>query len=237
MPMPAPLTGRLGGDQQFDEALGDKAAHAVVDAPAGQDHLRVIAGRLGPRGQIIGVDADAMSADEPRRERQKIPFRGGRRQHLAGRNAEPVEDDRQFVHQRDVEVALRILDNLRGFGDFDRRGAMQAGLDDPAIDRGDPLQRLLVLAGDDLDDGFEPVPLVAGIDALGRIAELEIDPLPQPRGLGEQRPAHLAGKPGINRRFEDDDRSRLEPRPDQRAGLGQRRADRGAVRHRSGSAP
>jgi hypothetical protein len=88
----------IRGDQQLDETLRDKAAHAVVDAPAGEDHLWVIAGRLGPRGQIIRVDADAVPPDQARGERQKIPFRPGRQQHLLGRDTEPVEDDRQFVH-------------------------------------------------------------------------------------------------------------------------------------------
>ncbi len=55
---------------------------------------------------------------------------------------------------------------------------MDAGLDDLAVDRGDPLQGLVVLAGDDLGDGFEPVLRVAGIDPLRRIAELEVDALP-----------------------------------------------------------
>ena len=40
------------------------------------------------------------------------------------------------------------------------------GIDDAPIDPGDALQSLGVFAGDDLDDGFEPVLLVARIDAL-----------------------------------------------------------------------
>jgi hypothetical protein len=54
----------------------------------------------------VAVDADAVSADQARRERQEIPFRAGRLQHLLGWIAELDENDRQLVHQRDVEVAL-----------------------------------------------------------------------------------------------------------------------------------
>src|SRR5437016_955526 len=72
----------LGGDQELDETLRDKAPHAVIDAPAGEDHLRVVARRLGPRGQVIGIDPDAVPADEARRERQEIPFGARRLQHF-----------------------------------------------------------------------------------------------------------------------------------------------------------
>jgi len=35
----------------------------------------------------------------------------------------------QLVHQRDVEVALRVFDYLGGFGDTDRRRAVYPGAD------------------------------------------------------------------------------------------------------------
>jgi hypothetical protein len=51
------------------------------------------------------------------------PGRNGRKfhlvpaglEHLGGVDADLVEDQRQLVHQRDVEVALRVLDHLGGF--------------------------------------------------------------------------------------------------------------------------
>ena len=66
----------------------------------------------------------------------------GRLEHVRGRDAEPVENHRQLVHQRDVEIALRVLDDLRGLGDLDAGRAMDAGCDDRPIDRGDALERL-----------------------------------------------------------------------------------------------
>ena len=51
---------------------------------------------------------------------------------------------------------------------------MNAGGDHRAVDRGDDIERLGILRRDDLGDGLEAVHLVAGIDALGRIADVEI---------------------------------------------------------------
>ena len=87
----------------------------------------MIAGLFGAIGQVIGIDADAVAADKSRLKRQEIPFgpRGG--QHVAGVDAERMEDQRQLVHEGDVEIALGILDDLGGFCDLDRGRAMDAG--------------------------------------------------------------------------------------------------------------
>jgi len=44
-----------------------------------------------------------------------------------GIDPEAMENNRQFVHQRDIDVALGIFDNLGRFGDLDRRGLMHSG--------------------------------------------------------------------------------------------------------------
>ena len=160
----------------------------------------------------------------PGRERQEIPFRSGRRQHVAGRDFKPIENDRQLVHQRDVEIALGVFDDLRRFGDFDRGRPMDAGRGRSPIHRGDPLQRFLVLSGDDFGDRLQPMLAIAGIDPLRRIAELEIHAL-----LGDLMPSPATARrcsrvsPGIDGRFEYDDRTGPQPRADQRAGAFDRR--------------
>ena len=53
---------------------------------------------------------------------------------IQGVDAEFAEDQRQFVHQGDVEVALGVLDNLGRFGDADAAGAVGAGGDDLAVE-------------------------------------------------------------------------------------------------------
>src|SRR6266478_290513 len=76
------LHGPLRRDQQLDETLRYKVAHAVINATAGKYYLRIITGRLGAGGKVIRVDTDAVSANQTRLERQEIPFRAGRLQDL-----------------------------------------------------------------------------------------------------------------------------------------------------------
>src|SRR6476646_9825562 len=61
-------------NQLLDRLFGDEFAHAVVDAPAGQDHLGVVAELLRLMCQIVGVDADTMTADQTGTKRQEIPL-------------------------------------------------------------------------------------------------------------------------------------------------------------------
>ena len=55
----------------------------------------------------------------PGPERQEIPLGAGRGEHFARVDAEAIEEQRQLVDERDVDVALRVLDDLRRFGDAD----------------------------------------------------------------------------------------------------------------------
>ena len=103
----------------------------------------MIAGLFGAIGQVIRIDADAVAADQPRLKRHEIPFGPRRRQHVAGVDVERLEDQRQLVHERDVEIALGVLDDLGGFGDLDRGRAVDAGGDDRAVDVGDDVERRL----------------------------------------------------------------------------------------------
>ena len=160
------------------------------------------------------------------------PGRNGRKFHLVPAASSTsvvsmpmlVEDQRELVHQRDVEVALRVLDDLRRLGHLDRRRPVHAGGDDRSIDAGDPLERLGDLARDDLDDlGRSVCSLVAGVDALGRIAERRSPPPLDARCSLEHRHADLLGGAGIHRRLVDDDRAALEVLPDRLARAEQRR--------------
>jgi hypothetical protein len=103
-------------DHRLDQLAGDIGAHAVVDPPPGQDHVRMIAQHLRLVRQVIGIDADAVPADKAGPEIEEIPFGPGGRQHRLGIDAHAVEDDRQLVDEGDVEIALGVLDHLGGFG-------------------------------------------------------------------------------------------------------------------------
>ena len=106
-------------DHAFDRLVGDVLAHAVVDATPGKDDLRVVAEHLGLVGQIVGIDADAVPAHQAGPERQEVPLRARRLEHLERVDTDAMKDQRQFVDECDVEVALRVLDDLGRFGDLD----------------------------------------------------------------------------------------------------------------------
>ena len=73
-------------------------------------------------------------------------YRGGpddvSRVHEARLDPQPVENDREFVHQRDIQVALGILDHLGRLGYPDAAGRVRAGLDDTGIQRIDECRGL-----------------------------------------------------------------------------------------------
>ena len=81
-------------------------------------------------------------------------------------DAKLVEDERQLVHERDVEIALGVLDDLGRLGDLDRRGPEHARLHDPAIEPRNLLERFRIAPRDDLHDVRQGVLAVAGVDAL-----------------------------------------------------------------------
>lgn len=135
---------------------------------------------------------------------------GGCRQHAAGVDPECLENRGQFVHEGDVQIASGVLDHLGGFRDLDRGRAVNAGGDHRAIDIRDDVERLRVLGGDDLGDGLRAMLLVAGIDALGRISDIEIRACLQATAALQDGHAILFDGAGIDRRFIDHDIASLE---------------------------
>ena len=127
IPTRAPCDRPSARREHLDHRCATIRADAVVDAAAREDHLGLVAELLRLRRQVVRVDADAVTADQARAELQEVPLRAGRVEHVAACGCPAVEDDRELVHQRDVEVALRVLDDLGGLGDLDRRRAVDAG--------------------------------------------------------------------------------------------------------------
>ena len=58
-------------------------------------------------------------------EWQEIPLGAGRQQHFLGVYADALKDHRELVDQRDVDIALGILDDLGRLGDLDARGRVR----------------------------------------------------------------------------------------------------------------
>ena len=115
------------------------------------------ADRLRLVGQIIGIDADAVAADQAGAVGVEVPFGAGGGEHLAGVEAEILEQHGKLVDQRDIHVALDVLDDLGGLGDPDRARPVGAGGDDAAIDLVDELGGFRRRARGDLDDARQPM--------------------------------------------------------------------------------
>ena len=115
-----------------------------------------------------------MAADKTGPERQEIPLRTRRLQNCFGVDAHLVEDHRQLVDQRNVEVALRILDYLRGLGDLDAARLVCARHNDLVVKRIDDIGDLGRGPRGHLPDRRQPVLLVAGIDAFRAVTGVEV---------------------------------------------------------------
>ena len=182
----------------------------------------MIPGLLRSIGEIIRVDADAVAADKARGEVEEIPLGPSRGKHVAGVDAELVEDRREFVHERDVEIALRVLDHLGRFGDLDRRRLVQAGLDDRAINRRDHVEQ-------DREPGAFPESdrqralrqldlrriarqLAAAVEAAGNGQQLAARTVGRQRAVRKLRQRHVEHHVAPHAGHRDDDRVVADPR-------------------------
>ena len=188
------------------ERVGDPRAHPVVGLPAGEDHLRVVPDPLRQVAEVIRIDADAVAADQPRLEGQEVPLGPRRVEHVPHRNADLREDLGHFVDERDVDVALRILDRLGRLGRLDRGGPEHAPAGHRAIEPGELLDHLLILAGDDLGDLVDTVLAVARVDPLGTVAEPEVAAPLEAADLLDPRAAQILGHARVDRALVNDRR-------------------------------
>jgi hypothetical protein len=74
-----------------------------------------------------------MSSYQSRHEADEVPLGTRCLEHVIGVDAHLVEDDRQFIHERNVDVALGILDDLGSFRNFYRRRFVHTRLDDDLV--------------------------------------------------------------------------------------------------------
>ena len=118
-PTRAPFTVMSASMSSLTTLLGDVRPHVVVDAAPGEDDLRLVAELLGLHREVVRVDPDAVTADQARPEPEEVPLRARGGEDVARPDAHAVEDDGKLVHERDVQVALRVLDDLRGLGHLD----------------------------------------------------------------------------------------------------------------------
>ena len=157
-----------------DDVVGNVGGHAIVDAAAGEDHLRMETDRFRFMGHIVGIDADTVTADETGTVGLEIPLGARRFEDLPRIEPEFLEQHGELIDQRNIDVALDVLDHFGGFGHPDRAHAMRPGRNDGGIDLIDEVGCLERRTRSDLDDVGKAVSLVARIDALRRIADEEV---------------------------------------------------------------
>ena len=209
-------------DHQLHDLVGHKHAHGVVDTASAQNHLGVVSDALRLVGEVVGVDADAVPSHESGAVFQEVPLRSGGFEHVAGVDSETVKNEGELVHKRDVDVALSVLDCLRGLGHLDAGGEVGSGFDDAAVDsvhKGGGLGRA---SAGHLFNCFKRVDLVARIDALGAVSAVKVYVELQSRRPLEHGYAVFFGAAGVGRGLINDDVARLEHGPDGRRSSEQR---------------
>ena len=101
-----------------------------------------------------------------------------------GRDAELVAHQRELVGERDVDRAEGVLVQLRRLGHHRARDRHD-GLHDRLVEQLRAAQALVGDAADELRRRVHVPLLVAGVDALGRVAEEEVlRPRPRRRARG-----------------------------------------------------
>src|SRR5690606_7848853 len=105
--------GLVDGDiltgHELDDAVSDMNAHVVVDLAPGKNDLGVIAEAFRLMRQVIRVDTNAVPPNEAGAEGKKIPFRSCRLKYFVCIDADAIKDQRQLVHESNINVALRVL--------------------------------------------------------------------------------------------------------------------------------
>ncbi len=141
-------------------------------------------------------------------------------------DAHAVAELGELVDERDVDGAVGVLEQLRHLGGCGRRDLAHLGRPHERLEH----ERRTPSAfwrepADDLRRRRHGPLCVAGVDALGREGEVEVDTRPQPGGF-ERRRAHLGRRARIRRRLEDDEVAGTERRGDR----GQRGPHIGQIR-------
>lgn len=139
-----PLNRNFCADHQAYDIAGNIFAHPVIDPAAGQNHIRMMAHRLGLVGQIVGIDADAVPTHQARAKVKEIPLGGRGVKHIGGIDTHTPENHCQFINQSDIDIPLGVFNHLGGLGDLDGRGAVNSRIDHLAIEAGQFFRGLLV---------------------------------------------------------------------------------------------
>ena len=107
------------------DEIDDVARHREVDVAGQLDEAVDEVELAGPPGEVVRVDRDAVAADARAGPERHEPERLGRRRvdDLPDVEAHPLAQQGQLVHERDVDVAEDVLEELGELGRV-RRGEL-----------------------------------------------------------------------------------------------------------------
>ena len=189
----APAHGATRLVEQVDDPRDDIAGHVPVDVVRELDEAEPVAELPfdAPREERR-VDGQAVAADAGSRGEAHVSerLRRGGVDRGPDVDSQLASEHRELVDERDVHVAKRVLEQLHQLG-FAGRRHRHGLLDERAVEPLDHRARELVDARDDLRRVHERPLAIAGIDALGRVAEKEVDAgaeAARPRGSAATAP-------------------------------------------------
>jgi len=206
----------------FNQLGYNIGAHAVIEPAPGENDFRVVADGLGFVGKVVRINTDTMSAHKPGTEWQEIPFGACGLQHGLGVDTHFIEDEGEFVDQRDIDVALGVLDDLGRFRNLDAGCFVGTDGDDLVVDRIDQIGHFRRGTCCHFFDSSDAMLLVARVDTLRAVAGVEILVELEAGEFFEDGNAIFFGGARVDRRFVNDDITLLEYLADGFRGFDQR---------------
>ena len=192
-------------NHQFQHLVGNELGDRVIHSSAAENHLRVVAQRLCFVGKVVGVNRDAMAAYQARTIFQEVPFCTGGFDDVVGVDTYAVADESQFVHERDIHIALAVLHSLGGLCHLHVGGTMGAIEQDGVVHRIHQVGYFGCRTRGDLLDLGQRVDLVTRVDSFRRIAAEEVHVELQARELLQHGYAVFLGAARIDGALVDDD--------------------------------
>lgn len=189
----------------LDCLVGYIGTHAVVESASIKHNAREDSIDLCLLDEVIGIDTDTVPAHKSGAEFDEVPFAGGCLDDVAGVDVHGIEDFGEFVHEGDIDVALGVLDNLTGLGDFHGRCLMCAVDKYGVINSVNDISDLWCGARSDLADFLDCMLLIAWVDTLGRVTGKEVLVERQSGNTFYDREAFLLGNSRIDGGFIDYD--------------------------------
>ncbi|MCY1448764.1 hypothetical protein D9M71_654620 [compost metagenome] len=125
--------------------------------------------------QVIGIYTDAVTTHQSWAEWQEVPFRPRCFQNRLSIDTHLIKNKCQLIDQGNVQVALRVLNNLCRFGNLDTLGFMSSGDNDCVIQSIDQISNLWSGTGGYFFNGSNTMLFITRIYPLWAITCIKIN--------------------------------------------------------------